>query len=893
MRIKQYGKSLRITLLCLISLLMLLLSFTVMAADDGNSREEEFLNALGIMTENDGGNTAGDDVLTRAQLAKILTVLDGNMPKGLESKQIFPDVTEDAWYYDYVALAYNYGYLSGYEDGLFRPDKAVTANEAAIALIKVAGYYNYSAVKYASSDSPMFKAAGDVGIFKGVYLEKDDIVNRSEMAKMVYNTLFIPSMEFVSVSGEGEDWRINKEKKVLEYRMNIIEVKDRLNSVGAMSVLDTKDVLPSDRVVIGETECSNESSSLLTDYLGYEGVFYVREEDDEYYLVYADFSKTKSEVDEIDAKDIIKADLNEIRYEEGSSSRSLRLSDDITVVYNGRVLSSYDGSEFNPSYGKVKLIDDTYLIIYDITTYVADRFDVTNSIIYDKYDNGGLSLPEDEAHSYFWASGRKTGTPLYNASYNNVLDVMRSRDGSVMSVIISDETVSGTVMGFEEDFIIVDDKSYVLAQSFLSVYADSEKKQKLYEKIEMGMKVEFYLNSAGEIAGCNIDYAADYSYGYFIKVLRDEIEETVTLKIYTPEGIMTRYETKEEIKFNDEYKVSAFDDIYTALKDNPQLIKYKLNKDNKIVDIKTAVDNTNGEERFVEDKFSIDYRAGGFNTRIFGKGIGANYSINSETKVFFIPDNLDKERQFKVGNDGLLNGDIKDMNVDLFDTDEAGVAKVVVRYTGEKSGIITTEILRADALIVSSVKKAYIEELGDVGLIIKGLRGGLEVSFICDDMDAANFSSQNPWNKRYDGIYTDKKVTDLSAGDMILVSTDAQGMMNGFILLLSPEALPKQYTEVMSDGGTPKPDTHLAVTTTHYGKVIKRYSTAVLVNANGNAKDKLWNKTFATNGAKVYLYDSKQSGNKVSVITADEIRMTDDVIVRKDYNTTKEVYVLR
>ena len=71
------------------------------------------------------------------------------------------------------------------------------------------------------------------------------------------------------------------------------------------------------------------------------------------------------------------------------------------------------------------------------------------------------------------------------------------------------------------------------------------------------MTVEFYLNSAGEIAGCDIDYNVDYSYGYFVKVLRDESEEIVTLKIYTEEGVIARYETKDKIKFNDEYKVSA------------------------------------------------------------------------------------------------------------------------------------------------------------------------------------------------------------------------------------------------------------------------------------------------------------------------------------------------
>lgn len=899
MKMKIFSRKKPLCLIWLVSLLVLLLSVPVGAAKDNGERVESFLNALGIMTKNAHGEFEADEPVTRAQLARILTVLNDNTTEGIQQNRIFEDVAEDAWYYDYVSLAYGYGYLSGYEDGLFRPDKAVTMNEAAIALLRVAGYYNYSKVAFSNADTAFVQTAGKIGISKGVYLEKDEVITRGELAQMIYNTLFIPSMELNTISGDGEAWKINKDITVLEYRMNIIEVEDRLNSVGAMSVLDSDAVLPSDRVVIGDTECKNESEVLLTDYLGYEGAFYVKvyEEADEYSLLYADFSQSDSEVKTVNAKDIIKADLDEIKYEDENtgSTKTIRLSDDITVVYNGRVLSSYDGSEFNPAYGKIKLIDDEYLMIYDITTYVVDRFDITNSIIYDKYSNGGLHLPEDEeAHSYFWANGKKTGNPLYNAPYNSVLDVMKSRNGEVMTVIISDEIVTGQVTSFEDDSIVIDGTSYVCSESFLGIYTDLEKEEKLYEKIMIGMTVEFYLNSSGEIAGCDIDYASDYTYGYLVKVLMtDELEETITLKIYTVDGTMARYETKDKIKFNDEPRISAVEVVYYALKDNPQLIKYKLNKDNKISDIQTAVDNTKGEERFIEDKFSVDFRSGGFNTRIYSNGVGANYSINNATKVFFIPDDISKEKHFMAGNSSLLTGDVRDTNIELYDTTEAGMAKVLVRHTGGGSGFASTEVMRSAAVFVTGVNKVYIEEAGEVGIRIKGLRGGAEVELICEDTEVTNFIEGNHWDTKYGGIYTGKKITDLKPGDMILASTDGLGVVNGFILLLSPSKLPSKYTEVMSDGGTPKYDSHLAVTTTHYGKVIKRYNTALLVNAHDDATDKLWNKTFATVGANVYLYDSRAESNKVTQITADEIRMGDDVIIRKDYNTTKEVYVIR
>ncbi len=57
----------------------------------------------------------------------------------------FPDVAEDAWYYDYVSTAAGLGLFSGYEDGTFAPDAPITNAESVKLAAAAAGMEDASA----------------------------------------------------------------------------------------------------------------------------------------------------------------------------------------------------------------------------------------------------------------------------------------------------------------------------------------------------------------------------------------------------------------------------------------------------------------------------------------------------------------------------------------------------------------------------------------------------------------------------------------------------------------------------------------------------------------------------------------------------------------------------
>ena len=98
------------------------------------------------------GNPAGQFLpghsITRAEVAAILarTMIDDfdssvdredyELPEGMESFDVFPDVSESNWFYHYVAWAHYEGFVQGDAQGRFNPTSPITRQELAAMLAR-------------------------------------------------------------------------------------------------------------------------------------------------------------------------------------------------------------------------------------------------------------------------------------------------------------------------------------------------------------------------------------------------------------------------------------------------------------------------------------------------------------------------------------------------------------------------------------------------------------------------------------------------------------------------------------------------------------------------------------------------------------------------------------
>jgi len=101
-------------------------------ADVNTHWAKDAVNDMGsrlIIAGSGDGRFEPDRDITRAEFAAIIVKGLGLMHPGT-GKDIFGDVTKDSWYYDAVAIAYEYGIIDGYGNGSFGPEDKITREQA-------------------------------------------------------------------------------------------------------------------------------------------------------------------------------------------------------------------------------------------------------------------------------------------------------------------------------------------------------------------------------------------------------------------------------------------------------------------------------------------------------------------------------------------------------------------------------------------------------------------------------------------------------------------------------------------------------------------------------------------------------------------------------------------
>ncbi|NLB53919.1 MAG: hypothetical protein GX808_13420, partial [Syntrophomonadaceae bacterium] len=149
-----------------------------------------------------------DRDITRAEFSAIVVRALGLMSPG-SSKDAFIDVMKKTWYYDAVSIAYEYGIISGYENGKFGPDDKITREQAMIMIARAMKITRLkvgladgeadklltsftdanSAAEYAKANIASCVKAGIVSGRSGKLIAPKDNITRAEAAVIVQRLL--------------------------------------------------------------------------------------------------------------------------------------------------------------------------------------------------------------------------------------------------------------------------------------------------------------------------------------------------------------------------------------------------------------------------------------------------------------------------------------------------------------------------------------------------------------------------------------------------------------------------------------------------------------------------------------------------------------------------------
>ena len=111
-------------------------SFSDVAPDAWYATAVNTLASLGIVTGYGNGMFGPDDSITRAQFTTI-AMRFANLDTSGEN--IFTDVSEDDWFYEFVVGAIKYGWIGGYPDGRFGPNDTITRAQVTTIVNRMLG----------------------------------------------------------------------------------------------------------------------------------------------------------------------------------------------------------------------------------------------------------------------------------------------------------------------------------------------------------------------------------------------------------------------------------------------------------------------------------------------------------------------------------------------------------------------------------------------------------------------------------------------------------------------------------------------------------------------------------------------------------------------------------
>ncbi|MBT4917608.1 S-layer homology domain-containing protein [Candidatus Peregrinibacteria bacterium] len=112
-------------------------SFSDVPSDHENHAAIEYLYEEGIVSGYENGEFGPDNMVNRAQAAKIISGGFGLAQKGDYSVE-FDDVPSSEWFFPYVMAGKEAGVISGHEDGYFRPADDVNLVET-LKMVVLAG----------------------------------------------------------------------------------------------------------------------------------------------------------------------------------------------------------------------------------------------------------------------------------------------------------------------------------------------------------------------------------------------------------------------------------------------------------------------------------------------------------------------------------------------------------------------------------------------------------------------------------------------------------------------------------------------------------------------------------------------------------------------------------
>ena len=154
----------------------------------------------------DEGSEAGKTVSRARFMRTVLDFLNTPVTRG---DSVFSDVDNDHHFKNVIMTAANKGYMVGYGDGNFYPDRIISVPEAIKVIVNALGY-ELVAVNNGGYPNGYLSVASDIGLTSGVNTGEAELTY-SQFSKLLENAL---ECDIMKVKFDGTDINYSDEDEI-------------------------------------------------------------------------------------------------------------------------------------------------------------------------------------------------------------------------------------------------------------------------------------------------------------------------------------------------------------------------------------------------------------------------------------------------------------------------------------------------------------------------------------------------------------------------------------------------------------------------------------------------------------------------------------------------------
>jgi len=853
---------------------------------------------------------------------------------------IFSDIPTTHWAYEAIKYGVAMKLISGYPGGEFKPDAAISKEEAVKILVCLVGCQPLAELQggYPAGYSKEAAQAG-IRILSGEF-------DRMAFLRMLADTLKIPVLKQKSFGAKAEYKAIDGITLMSEM-FDVSEGNGQIIAncdarLGANYAAEGDVIIGETAYHIGETEAY--------DYIGYRCTYYARTDQNHECTLIALTDLDDNKVITVTSENVVSvsgiqsASNGRLVYfdEEAKKEKRLNISPTAVYIYNGGELATVQDSDLIFETGYITLIDSDNDGLYDVVSviqdeiYWVDEADTGEETIIDRFSGERIDFNQDTVDAKVTiVKGDRKDVGFDEIVDYDIIAVEKSRKASgenILKIVIVEQRLTGKITMLKQDSVYFDGVAYQKAPSLDVTF-----------QLQIGEVYNCFFDTLGRVAAVVKETDGDdlWTYGYLIKYKRlsDDFDTYNKFVIMTTDGAKS-YATDQNTRLNGkktdaqpmvaalqsiaaklvrpELPDEAAGAIITHLEENGllrQLVQFK-ETDGILSDLRTAQvkdEYSAAEKTYDLDHFSLDYKTTGSESGATGTDddsdwiyrnytyhYGEQYLADVDAVCFSIP-----QVTAEIGSSGVYTGRAGNLEM-LLDENEyiAGTRSI---FLSNRSTYQNVELYDADvdynvkSMVIKVTEPYGFSEVGVSVYIANGISEELDewgdpcyvINYINSSGNAGKFYFDDP-DLECSGAwgYAGVKIMDLKRGDVFFVRRGTDGKVKNLaIIFRAPQQgnpVDDMFKFSEDTNGTIHSSSNTRIHSANYfsySPVIDRAPNTLVVEGRGAGGNR---KSVGFTGASMVLtieYDMKRG--KLTTRSYSDISKNDRVLVWAAYLVPK------